>query len=91
MAIRLGILEHHYRDSWEWDDTIMPRAAARLDRWQGASEAASANGKALDEVRSALDDDLDAPRAVAAIDDAVDRGEPVGEAAALLGVTLHRN
>jgi hypothetical protein len=39
-------------------------------------------------VRAALDDDLDAPRAVAAIDDAVDRGEGVAEAAALLGVEL---
>ena len=91
MAIRLGILEHHYRDSWEWDDTIMPRAAARLDRWRGAAGPASGNGKAIDEVRGALDDDLDAPRAVAAIDDAVDRGEPVADAAALLGVTLRRD
>ena len=87
MAIRLGILEHHYRDSWEWDDTIMPRAAARLDRWRSAGSP-SAGGKALDEVRAALDDDLDAPRAIAAIDDALERGEGVRDAAALLGVTL---
>ena len=53
-----------------------------------ASGSPSAGGKALDEVRAALDDDLDAPRAVAAIDDAVERGEGVQEAAALLGVTL---
>ena len=25
-AIRLAIVEHHYRDSWEWDDDLMPRA-----------------------------------------------------------------
>ena len=25
-AIRLAIIEHHYRDSWEWDDDLMPRA-----------------------------------------------------------------
>ncbi len=24
-AIRLAILEHHYRTSWEWDDAMMPR------------------------------------------------------------------
>ena len=35
-AIRLAIIEHHYRDSWEWDDDLMPRAAARLERWLGA-------------------------------------------------------
>src|SRR5262245_7086059 len=35
-AVRLAILEHHYRDEWEWDDTLMPRAAARLDQWLGA-------------------------------------------------------
>jgi len=29
------VLEHHYRHSWEWDEEMMPRAAARLDRWLG--------------------------------------------------------
>ena len=24
-AIRLAIIEHHYRHSWEWDDELMPR------------------------------------------------------------------
>ena len=42
--------------------------------------------RALDEVRAALDDDLDAPAAVAAIDAAAKRGEGVSRAAALLGV-----
>ena len=32
-AIRLAIIEHHYRDSWEWDEQLMPRAAARLRAW----------------------------------------------------------
>ena len=41
-----------------------------------------------DEVRAALDDDLDAPRALAAIDEAIDRGEAITAAAALLGVKL---
>ena len=36
-AIRLGIIEHHYRDSWEWDDDLMPRAAARLNGWLDAA------------------------------------------------------
>ena len=29
-AIRLAIIEHHYRREWEWDDTLMPRNAARV-------------------------------------------------------------
>jgi hypothetical protein len=43
---------------------------------------------ALDEVRGALDDDLDLPRAVAAVDQAAARGDGVARAAALLGVTV---
>jgi L-cysteine:1D-myo-inositol 2-amino-2-deoxy-alpha-D-glucopyranoside ligase len=87
-AIRLGIIGHHYRDSWEWNETMMPEAARRLDLWMGAADPSGGNAKVLDDVRAALDDDLDTPRAVAAIDDAVDRGEGVRDAAALLGVAL---
>jgi L-cysteine:1D-myo-inositol 2-amino-2-deoxy-alpha-D-glucopyranoside ligase len=39
-------------------------------------------------VRAALDDDLDSPAAVAAVDAAVAAGQGVSEAAALLGVLL---
>jgi len=89
-AIRLGIVVHHYRDSWEWNDTIMPTAAARLDAWLAATEAPGAvdSDAALAEVRARLDDDLDTPGAVAAVDAAVARGEGVASAAALLGVFL---
>ena len=87
-AIRLAVLEHHYRHSWEWDEEMMPRAAARLDRWLGGAGAAGPDSKGLAEAREALDDDLDTPGALAAVDDAVARGEGVLEAAALLGVDL---
>ena len=89
-AIRLGIVAHHYRESWEWDDTIMPTAAARLDAWMAATTAPGSvdSTTALDEVRARLDDDLDTPGAVAAIDAAAARGEGVASAAALLGVFL---
>ncbi len=87
MAIRLGIVEHHYRTEWEWDDDLMPRSAKRLDAWRGA-RGGTGGDDVLTEVRTALDDDLDTPRAVAAIDDAVDRGRDVRPAAALLGVVL---
>jgi L-cysteine:1D-myo-inositol 2-amino-2-deoxy-alpha-D-glucopyranoside ligase len=86
-AIRLAVLEHHYRHHWSWDDALMPRAAARLDRWMGAS-GRSGNDRALNDVRAALDDDLDTPAALAAIDAAVDGGRRIDEAAALLGVSV---
>jgi len=87
-AIRLAVLEHHYRHTWEWDEEMMPRAAARLDRWLGGAGPAGPDGKGLAEAREALDDDLDTPGALAAVDDAAARGEGVLEAAALLGVDL---
>jgi len=42
----------------------------------------------LEDVRDALDDDLDTPAAVRMIDDAAQRGFDVGDAAALLGVLM---
>ena len=86
-AIRLAVLEHHYRHHWSWDDGLMPRAAARLDRWMGAS-GRSGNDRALNDVRAALDDDIDTPAALAAVDAAVDGGRRIDEAAALLGVSV---
>jgi L-cysteine:1D-myo-inositol 2-amino-2-deoxy-alpha-D-glucopyranoside ligase len=87
-AIRLAIIEHHYRTSWEWDDGLMPRNAARFSAWQ-AARADGADGSAvLDDVRAALDDDLDTPAAIAAIDRGAAAGADVGAAAALLGVRL---
>ncbi|MDA3039804.1 MAG: cysteine--tRNA ligase [Actinomycetota bacterium] len=90
-AIRLGVISNHYRTEWEWSDELMPTAQARLDRWLGAvagrGEGELGDG-ALDEVRAALDDDLDIPRAIEAIDRAVEAGADVTRAARLLGVDL---
>ncbi|MFM1791411.1 MAG: cysteine-D-myo-inosityl 2-amino-2-deoxy-alpha-D-glucopyranoside ligase MshC [Actinomycetota bacterium] len=87
-SIRLGVIEHHYRNEWEWDDGLMPRNHARLGAWL-ASVGGTA-GTVLDEVRERLDDDLDTPGAVAAIDRAAGSGTDVSAAAALLGVRLDR-
>ncbi len=87
-AIRLAIVAHHYRDSWEWNDSLMPEAAERLEAWQTAPEAApDAANAVLDQVRSCLDDDLDTPSAIAAIDKAAPTSA-IGPAAALLGIRL---
>ncbi|HZQ86192.1 MAG TPA: cysteine--tRNA ligase [Acidimicrobiales bacterium] len=83
-VVRVGLLAHHYREEWEWHDTLMPEASARLDRWRSAGRGDGG----LAGVRAALDDDLGTPAALAAVDEAADAGQGVSEAAALLGVDL---
>ncbi|MDA8282161.1 MAG: cysteine--tRNA ligase, partial [Actinomycetota bacterium] len=56
----------------------------RLERWRWAG----AGDGALAEVRAALDDDLDTPGALAAIDAAAGAGDGVSAAAALIGVEV---
>ncbi|MEY4606495.1 MAG: cysteine--tRNA ligase [Ilumatobacteraceae bacterium] len=82
-AIRLAIIEHHYRHEWEWDDELMPRSQRRLERWLACSDSESG---VVDEVRAALDDDLDTPAALAAVDRASASGLGVRDAMALLGL-----
>jgi L-cysteine:1D-myo-inositol 2-amino-2-deoxy-alpha-D-glucopyranoside ligase len=88
MTIRLGLIEHHYRTEWEWDDELMPRNADRLERWRRSADGTPSD--LLDAVRERLDDDLDSPGAVAAVDEAARRGEATRAAADLLGVVLDR-
>ncbi|HLI54807.1 MAG TPA: cysteine--tRNA ligase [Acidimicrobiales bacterium] len=83
-AIRLAVLAHRYREDWDWHDGLMPEAVRRLRAWREAG----AGGAALDETRRALDDDLDTPAAIRAIDAAARDGRGVSEAAGLLGVEL---
>jgi L-cysteine:1D-myo-inositol 2-amino-2-deoxy-alpha-D-glucopyranoside ligase len=83
-AIRLAVLAHHYRVGWDWHEGLMGEAADRLARW----DAAGPGHGGLDEVRAALDDDLDAPRALRALDAAAAAGHGVSAGAALLGVRL---
>jgi L-cysteine:1D-myo-inositol 2-amino-2-deoxy-alpha-D-glucopyranoside ligase len=69
-AIRLTLLAHHYRDNWEWTDGVLAEAAERLGRWRAAvsrPDGPSADG-VVEEIRTALADDLDAPAALAAVD-----------------------
>jgi L-cysteine:1D-myo-inositol 2-amino-2-deoxy-alpha-D-glucopyranoside ligase len=86
MAIRLALIEHHYRTEWEWDDELMPRNTARLEAWRAAADGSPSD--VLDEVRRRLDDDLDSPGAVAAVDAAAARGEATRASAELLGLVL---
>lgn len=84
-AIRLALLDNHYRESWEFTGSMLDAAAARLERWRAAGEGDGA----LAAVRARLDDDLDTPGALFAIDEAAVSGLGVGRAATdLLGVAL---
>ncbi|CAB4643172.1 unannotated protein [freshwater metagenome] len=85
-SIRMAIIEHSYRKEWEWDEDLMPRNHARLVAWKGSVGGTTSD--VLEAVRSCLDNDLDTPGAVAAIDAAAAQGHDVSAVASLLGVEL---
>lgn len=73
MAIRLSLLGHHYRGDWEWidgDGGDLARGESRLARWRAAIAAGAGASAApvVGQIRSALSCDLDAPRALEAVD-----------------------
>ncbi len=70
MAIRLALLRHHYRSDWEWTDDQLFAAVDALAGWRRAVAlgAGAPAGPVVEEVLAALADDLDAPRATAAVD-----------------------
>ena len=70
MAIRLALLRHHYRSDWEWDDAELWEAVDSIAQWRRAFalHAGAPAAPVVTEVLAALADDLDAPRACAAVD-----------------------
>ncbi|WP_183093298.1 cysteine--1-D-myo-inosityl 2-amino-2-deoxy-alpha-D-glucopyranoside ligase [Nocardioides stalactiti] len=70
MAIRLALLRHHYRADWEWTDDLLWVAVDDVARWRSALAlgAGAPAEPVVTEVLAALADDLDAPRATAALD-----------------------
>jgi L-cysteine:1D-myo-inositol 2-amino-2-deoxy-alpha-D-glucopyranoside ligase len=85
-SVRLSLLDQYYRDDWEWREELLSRAQSRLATWRSSLTGRTSN--VLDDVRAALDDDLNTPAALRAIDTAAHAGSNVTSAAALLGVTL---
>lgn len=70
MAVRLGMLAHHYRHDWSWTGRDLDAAQERLERWRAATRKQSGpDGRSvLAEVRRSLAGDLDAPGALAVVD-----------------------
>jgi L-cysteine:1D-myo-inositol 2-amino-2-deoxy-alpha-D-glucopyranoside ligase len=73
-AIRLALLRHHYRSDWEWTDAELWDAVDTLADWRRALAlgAGAPAAPVATAVLEALADDLDAPTALAAVQDWVD-------------------
>ncbi len=83
MAVRLAIIAHRYRSDWDWTADALSLAVQRLATWRAAVAATSsadpgAVGRRRDApggvpvltaVRERIADDLDAPGAIAVIDE----------------------
>jgi L-cysteine:1D-myo-inositol 2-amino-2-deoxy-alpha-D-glucopyranoside ligase len=70
-AIRLALMHHHYRSGFEWFDTDLDDGTALLHRLLAAAERDTGPDPRpfAQRVRDAIDDDLNAPRAIDALDD----------------------
>ena len=83
MAIRLALLKHHYRSSWEWFDDFAPKAMRQLALWrerlsirdQLPTEYRTDSGEILlAGVRRMLADDMNTPAALELIESAIIEG-----------------
>jgi L-cysteine:1D-myo-inositol 2-amino-2-deoxy-alpha-D-glucopyranoside ligase len=70
-ALRLALITHHYRESWEWTDADVPRAERRLIAWRAAlgNTNVTQAEQMVVTVRRALAQDLDTPSVVKLMDD----------------------
>ena len=99
-AIRLALMHHHYRSGFEWHDTDIQDGNALLHRLVAAAQRTTGPDPApfAARVRAAIDNDLDAPKALEALGelaDAVLSGgddetapDVLRELSALLGINL---
>ncbi|PRX45094.1 L-cysteine:1D-myo-inositol 2-amino-2-deoxy-alpha-D-glucopyranoside ligase [Prauserella shujinwangii] len=69
-AIRLALFAGHYRSDRGWTQDLLDRARARLARWREATALPAGPGAdaTIARLRDHLADDLDTPKALAAVD-----------------------
>lgn len=93
-AVRLGLLAGHYRADRSWSRQVLDEAHTRLHRWRTATSLPAAPDAAdvLARVRRYLADDLDTPKAIAALDgwstDALEYGGHDQAAPALMATAV---
>lgn len=71
MAIRLVLLDQHYRTPWEYTDGLLDTAVKRWDRWTRALACRGDDGaeSLIDGMRVAMSNDLDSATAVRLVDE----------------------
>jgi L-cysteine:1D-myo-inositol 2-amino-2-deoxy-alpha-D-glucopyranoside ligase len=101
-AVRLGLIADHYRTDRTWSDAVLDDARNRLSRWATATAVTAGPDAAptIERLRQHLADDLDTPKALAAVDawaadatrgighDAEAPGQIAAAVDALLGVRI---
>jgi len=93
-AIRLGLFAGHYREDRYWSPAVLDEAQQRLHRWRSATalDGAPDTRDVISRVRRYLADDLDTPKALAALDgwatDALSYGGHDAEAGATVATAV---
>lgn len=100
-AIRLGVYAGHYRGDRDWSDDVLAAAQERLSHWRAAAKSpgqVESVQAVIQDVRAALADDLDTPRALEILDawatealrrDADSPEESTAEAATLIRTAIN--
>lgn len=84
-AVRVALLEEHYRTEMEWLPESAPGAQKRVDRW-AKSDGGAKDPHLVERVQEALMQDLDTPLALTFLDESAKHGIDVREAAERLGL-----
>ncbi|MBW3604138.1 MAG: cysteine--tRNA ligase [Actinobacteria bacterium] len=89
-TIRAYVLAHHYRETWSHSDDDLQAACDRVKRWRAAATGDGSDATMEQTLLRCLDNDLDTPRALAALDRLADEGhgESVRRMATVLGLDL---
>ncbi|MBW4717654.1 cysteine--1-D-myo-inosityl 2-amino-2-deoxy-alpha-D-glucopyranoside ligase [Saccharothrix obliqua] len=79
-AIRLALFAGHYRADRAWTDDLLAQAQDRLDRWRQAArlETGPCAEQTVARLRDHLGNDLDTPKALAALDAWADQALTTG-------------
>ena len=69
IAIRLTLLQHHYRSDWEWFASELELAITKLAKWRSALRQAQGAPNVVSDLIAILQQDLDTPAAIALVDE----------------------